>query len=144
MLLLCLVCSVVVAGSAVGLKSKQQEQKLLDKQRNILDVAGLLQPKMESEQVKRLYSERIEPRPVDLNSGEFVAGKAAAFDLGAALRDDAKSVALAAGDDPAGIKRRSNQAEIYRCAMKAAGEQDCAAGIRHRPVVDDVRLRGAG
>lgn len=112
-LLLCLVCSVVVAGSAVGLKSKQQEQKLLDKQRNILDVAGLLQPKMESEQVKRLYSERIEPRLVDLNSGEFVAGKAAAFDLGAALRDDAKSVALAAGDDPAGIKRRSNQAEIY-------------------------------
>ena len=81
---------------------------------------------------------------MDLNSGEFVAGKAAAFDLGAALRDDAKSVALAAGDDPAGIKRRSNQAEIYRCAMKAAGEQDCAAGIRHRPVVDDVRLRGAG
>ena len=63
MLLLCLVCSVVVAGSAVGLKSKQQEQKLLDKQRNILDAAGLLQPKMESEQVKRLYSERIEPRP---------------------------------------------------------------------------------
>ena len=85
-LLLCLVCSVVVAGSAVGLKSKQQEQKLLDKQRNILDVAGLLQPKMESEQVKRLYSERIEPRLVDLNSGEFVAGKAAAFDLG----EDAK------------------------------------------------------
>ncbi len=77
-LLLCLVCSVVVAGSAVGLKSKQQERKLLDKQRNILDVAGLLQPKMESEQVKRLYSERIEPRLVDLNSGEFVAGKAAA------------------------------------------------------------------
>ncbi len=68
---------------------------------------------MESEQVKRLYSERIEPRLVDLNSGEFVAGKAAAFDLGAALRDDAKSVALAAGDDPAGIKRRSNLAEIY-------------------------------
>ncbi len=112
-LLLCLVCSVVVAGSAVGLKSKQQEQKLLDKQRNILDVAGLLQPKMESEQVKRLYSERIEPRLVDLNSGEFVAGKVAAFDLGTALRDDAKSVALPAGDDPAGIKRRSNQAEIY-------------------------------
>ncbi|MCX2958993.1 MAG: Na(+)-translocating NADH-quinone reductase subunit C, partial [Serratia symbiotica] len=53
-LLLCLVCSVVVAGSAVSLKSKQQQQKLLDKQRNILDVAGLLQPKMASEQVKNL------------------------------------------------------------------------------------------
>lgn len=112
-LLLCLVCSVVVAGSAVGLKSKQQEQKLLDKQRNILDVAGLLQPKMEGEQVKSLFSQRIEPRLLDLNSGEFVAGKAAAFDLAAALRDDGKSAALAASDDPAGIKRRSNQAEIY-------------------------------
>lgn len=111
-LLLCLVCSVVVAGSAVGLKSKQQEQKLLDKQRNILDVAGLLQPKMEGEQVKSLFSQRIEPRLLDLNSGEFVAGKAA-FDLAAALRDDGKSAALAASDDPAGIKRRSNQAEIY-------------------------------
>lgn len=51
-LLLCLVCSVVVAGSAVGLKSKQQQQKLLDKQRNILDVASLLQPKMASEKSK--------------------------------------------------------------------------------------------
>ena len=30
---------------------------------------------MESEQVKRLYSERIEPRLVDLNSGEFVAAR---------------------------------------------------------------------
>lgn len=33
--ILCLVCSIVVAGSAVGLKSKQQEQILLDTQRNI-------------------------------------------------------------------------------------------------------------
>jgi Na+-transporting NADH:ubiquinone oxidoreductase subunit C len=112
-LLLCLVCSVVVAGSAVGLKSKQQEQKLLDKQRNILDVAGLLQPKMEGEQVKALFTQRIEPHLLDLNSGEFVTGKAATFDLAAALRDDAKSVALPAADDPAGIKRRSNLAEIY-------------------------------
>jgi len=112
-LLLCLVCSVVVAGSAVGLKSKQQQQKLLDKQRNILDVAGLLQPKMASEQVKNLFSQRIEPRLLDLNSGELLVSKATTFDLAAALRDDNKSAALAASDDPAGIKRRSNQAEIY-------------------------------
>ena len=97
-LLLCLVCSVVVAGSAVGLKSKQQEQKLLDKQRNILDVAGLLQPAMPGEQVKQIFDKRIEARLVDLNSGDFVQGK---------------SIALPAAQDPAGIKRRSNQAEIY-------------------------------
>lgn len=34
-LVLCLVCSIVVAGSAVGLKPRQQEQRALDKQRNI-------------------------------------------------------------------------------------------------------------
>lgn len=112
-LLLCLVCSVVVAGSAVGLKPKQQEQKQLDKQRNILDVAGLLQPKMEAEQIRSLFRQRFEPRLLDVNSGEFVEGKATAFDLAAALRDDDKSVALAASEDPAGIKRRSNQVEIY-------------------------------
>ncbi|VDZ52128.1 Na(+)-translocating NADH-quinone reductase subunit C [Serratia odorifera] len=94
-LLLCLVCSVVVAGAAVGLKSKQQEQKLLDKQRNILDVAGLLTPGMPQEQVKQTFGKRIEPRLLDLNSGEFVAGNATAFDLPAALRDDSKSVAPA-------------------------------------------------
>ncbi|EFE98001.1 Na(+)-translocating NADH-quinone reductase subunit C [Serratia odorifera] len=112
-LLLCLVCSVVVAGAAVGLKSKQQEQKLLDKQRNILDVAGLLTPGMPQEQVKQTFGKRIEPRLLDLNSGEFVAGNATAFDLPAALRDDSKSVALPASQDYAGIKRRSNHAEIY-------------------------------
>ena len=42
-LVLCLVCSIVVAGSAVGLKPRQQEQRALDKQRNILAVAGLMQ-----------------------------------------------------------------------------------------------------
>jgi Na+-transporting NADH:ubiquinone oxidoreductase subunit C len=112
-LLLCLVCSVVVAGSAVGLKSKQQEQKLLDKQRNILDVAGLLQPKMDGAQVKATFEQRIEPRLLDLNSGDFLQGNAAAFDLAAALRDNDKSVALPAEEDNAGIKRRSNRAEIY-------------------------------
>lgn len=43
-LVLCLVCSIVVAGSAVGLKSRQQAQRALDKQRNITAVSGLMHP----------------------------------------------------------------------------------------------------
>lgn len=112
-LLLCLVCSVVVAGSAVGLKSKQQEQRLLDKQRNILDVAGLLQRGMTGEQVQAAFTKRIEPRLLNLDTGEFVPGDATAFDLSAALRSDAKSRVLTAEQDLAGIRRRSNYAEIY-------------------------------
>jgi Na+-transporting NADH:ubiquinone oxidoreductase subunit C len=48
-LVLCLVCSIVVAGSAVGLKPRQQEQRALDKQRNILAVAGLMQEGMSAD-----------------------------------------------------------------------------------------------
>ena len=50
-LVLCLVCSIVVAGSAVGLKPLQQEQRALDKQRNILAVAGLMQKGMTKDEV---------------------------------------------------------------------------------------------
>ncbi|CAM3390800.1 MULTISPECIES: Na(+)-translocating NADH-quinone reductase subunit C [Yersinia] len=111
--LLCLVCSVVVSGAAVGLKSKQQEQRLLDKQRNILDVAGLLQPKMDAEQVKQEFSARIEPRLLDLQSGDFVKTDPTSFDRSQALRDDSQSIALTAAQDKAGIKRRANLVEIY-------------------------------
>ncbi len=112
-LVLCLVCSVVVAGSAVGLKSRQQEQKALDKQRNILDVAGLATPKMSGEEVKAVFESRITPRLVNLKTGEMLAKDPADFDHAAALRDPAQSVALSPEEDRAGIKRRTNIVEIY-------------------------------
>lgn len=112
-LVLCLVCSIVVAGSAVGLKSRQQEQKALDKQRNILDVAGLAVPKMSGEEVKATFESRITPRLLDLKSGELLDKNPEGFDAAAALRDPAQSVELTASEDRAGIKRRSNIVEIY-------------------------------
>lgn len=112
-ILLCLICSVVVAGAAVGLKPQQQEQKLLDKQRNILDVAGLLQPKMTTEQIKHEFTRRIIPQLLDLKTGEFVAKAPEQFDRVQALRDVNRSIALSAIQDKAGIKRRANFAEIY-------------------------------
>ncbi len=112
-LVLCLVCSVVVAGSAVGLKSRQQEQKALDKQRNILDVAGLATPKMTGEEVKATFASRITPRLLDLKTGEMLDNDPAKFDHAAALRDPQQSIELAPDEDRAGIKRRTNIVEIY-------------------------------
>lgn len=43
----------------LDLNLKQEEQKLLDKQRNILDVAGLLVPKMSASEVLKVYDTRI-------------------------------------------------------------------------------------
>lgn len=112
-IVLCLVCSVIVAGAAVGLKAKQQEQRLLDKQRNILAVAGLLQPRMPAEEVQREFTQRIEPRLLDLPSGEFIQQDPATFDRVQALRDNQMSIALTPAQDMAGIRRRANVVEIY-------------------------------
>jgi Na+-transporting NADH:ubiquinone oxidoreductase subunit C len=59
-LVLCLVCSIVVAGSAVGLKSRQGAA--LDKQRNILAVAGLMQQGMSADEVADIFKAHISPR----------------------------------------------------------------------------------
>ncbi|WP_368544588.1 Na(+)-translocating NADH-quinone reductase subunit C [Enterobacter soli] len=123
-LVLCLVCSIVVAGSAVGLKPLQQEQRALDKQRNILAVAGLMQDGMSADDVSKIFAERISARLVDLKSGELLEKDPAKFNPSLALKDPQMSVALEASQDPAGIKRRSNIAEIYlvRDAQKRVQE----------------------
>ncbi|HAS22676.1 MAG TPA: Na(+)-translocating NADH-quinone reductase subunit C, partial [Idiomarina loihiensis] len=39
-LALCLVCSIVVSGAAIGLKPMQEKNAALDMQKNVLDAAG--------------------------------------------------------------------------------------------------------
>lgn len=112
-LVLCLVCSIVVAGSAVGLKSRQQEQRALDKQRNILAVSGLMKPDMTTDEVAAVFAARISPRLVNLTTGELLDQDSGKFNQSQALKDPEQSIALDASQDPAGIKRRSNLAEIY-------------------------------
>ena len=97
-LLLSLVCSIIVAGSAVALKPAQEEQKQLDKQKNILNVAGLLQ---ENSNVKEVYAKFIEPRFVDLDSGEY------------ALTEDATPLAIPADQDKARIRTRAKTVEVF-------------------------------
>lgn len=118
-LLVSLVCSIIVAGSAVSLKPKQEEQKLLDKQKNILSVAGLLQP---NTNISEVYANKIEPRLVDLNSGEYVEAQPG-FDAAAAAKDPQTSVALSSEEDLAKIRRRANLAEIY-LVKNAQGQVD--------------------
>lgn len=112
-LVLCLVCSVVVAGSAVGLKPLQQEQRAQDKQRNILAVAGLMREGMNADDVSKIFAERISARLVDLETGILLDKDPAKFNPSQALKDPQMSQALEAAQDPAGIKRRANIAEIY-------------------------------
>ena len=52
---LCLVCSLVVSTAAVYLKPKQNENKIVDKQGNILSVVGLLK---DGGDIKELYKQK--------------------------------------------------------------------------------------
>ncbi|ETD72123.1 Na(+)-translocating NADH-quinone reductase subunit C [Pelistega indica] len=104
-----LLCSIVVSGAAVGLKNTQDAQKALDKQKNILRVAGLLEAKTD---IPKVYAERIQPKIVNLETGEYVEG-IQQFDMQAAAKDPKQSMAIPKEQDFAGIQRRANYAEVY-------------------------------
>ncbi|PKG38639.1 Na(+)-translocating NADH-quinone reductase subunit C [Psychromonas sp. Urea-02u-13] len=105
-LAVCLVCSIIVAGAAVGLRPLQIENKKIDKQKNILAVAGL------DKSVEDAFKSNIETKLVDLNTGEFVADDES-YDQRTAAKDPAKSIKLTAEQNVAKIGRRANLATVY-------------------------------
>ncbi|QEG41222.1 Na(+)-translocating NADH-quinone reductase subunit C [Roseimaritima ulvae] len=76
-LALCVVCSLSVSAAYVFLKPRQDANKLLDRQRNIVDAAGLADDELgisaselTRDQVEELYRV-VEERFVDLRSGNY-------------------------------------------------------------------------
>ena len=109
-LLLCVVCSVLVSLSAVGLKPLQQQNKELDRKKNILAAAGLLDPNVSV--VEAFKS--IEAKVVDFESGDYVFDvDASSYDQRRASGNPEQSRALAGKEDIAGIKRRANYGLVY-------------------------------
>ncbi|MCV6547684.1 MAG: Na(+)-translocating NADH-quinone reductase subunit C [Cohaesibacter sp.] len=105
---LCLFCSMIVSGAAVMLKPIQEQNKVLDKKRNILQVAGLFKDGVDIDEAFKA----IEPRLVDIAEGKFSdAEDAASYDQRAAAKDPARSITLE--QDPASIKRQAKLASVY-------------------------------
>ena len=124
-LLVCLVCSVFVAGAAIALKPTQVENRLLDKQRSILAIAGLGEAGMSGNQVKQLFNDRIVARLVDLETGKFSDEfDAKTFDPLAAAKDPELSKRLPADQDIASIKRRERYSTIYIVEGQGEGDID--------------------
>jgi len=113
-LLVCLVCSVFVAGAAVALRPTQEANRQLDKQRSILSIAGLGEAGMSARQVRDLYAQRITARVVDLETGTFTDElDPTSFDPLAAAKDPQLSKALPGQQDIASIKRRERYTTVY-------------------------------
>ena len=111
---LCLICSVLVSTAAVLLKPIQQENKLLDKQKYILEAANLIntkEGKITKQDILSKYNQYVEARLVDLKTGDFVKGDANAYDQRKASRNpDMSSVPE---HDIASMKRVADKAVVY-------------------------------
>lgn len=118
-LVLCLVCSVMVSVAAVGLKPMQDANRILDRNRNVLSAAGLIQPGQSRDEIQRMF-EQFELRLVNIETGQFASEEELRqagidpqnFSDRAAARDPALSRSLR-GNDPAGIQRQSLFATVY-------------------------------
>ncbi|MBZ2161258.1 Na(+)-translocating NADH-quinone reductase subunit C [Alteromonas stellipolaris] len=107
----CLVCSIVVSGAAVGLRSLQQTNASLDKKSNILNAAGLYETGMTGKAIESTYSEKIESRYVDLESGEFVEAPEPDYDMYKAAKQTEYSTKVTSSN--VGFQRRPNVASVY-------------------------------
>lgn len=113
-LALCIVCSVIVSGAAVILKPIQEINKTLDRKRNILAAAGMLEKNATEEEINKQFSD-INTRVVDLNTGKFAddAVDLARYDPLKAAKDPDLSEALTTKQDLAKISRREQYAVVY-------------------------------
>ena len=122
-ILLCLVCSVIVSGAAVGLRSQQNLNKANDKRSAVLQAAGLLES---GKPVAEQFEAKITTRIVNVEEGRFATDAELAEIKDAGLIDpngvfqqkkSSKipefSKELEPSEDPAGIKRKENFAAIY-------------------------------
>ena len=108
--LVCVVCALLVSASVVVLRPVQDRNALLQRQRNILEVAGLYQA---GQPVDGQFA-RIEPHLVDLESGDYVEGAdAVRFDIAKASRDPKQSDPVPAEVDVARIHRRPRAMPVF-------------------------------
>ena len=108
--ILCVVCSILVSAAAVGLKSRQEANKLAEKKKNILQAASLYQAGVP---VAEQFS-KIQTRIVDLQTGEFSSAfDATTFNSRLAARDPETSYPIPAALDLAAVKTRSRYQDVY-------------------------------
>ncbi len=107
---LSLVCSIIVSSAAIVLKPVQKKNEEEFRQQIILDVAGLMVP---DGNIEELFG-AIEPRMVELETGDYSdAVDPATFDALMAAGDPELGIAIPDDMDIAGIGRRAKYAPVY-------------------------------
>ena len=108
--LVCVVCAVLVSAAVVLLRPIQDRNALLQRQRDILEVAGLYQP---AASVEAQFA-RIEPHLVKLSDGSYVeGGDAVRFDIAKMSRDPKQSDPVPGDLDVAKVHRRPRDMPVF-------------------------------
>ncbi len=118
---LCVACSIVVSSTAVVLKPRQDENRLLDRNKNILSAAGMFDAQVDGNDVVAERFAEFSTRVVDLQTGEWQSDAdltelgidLATYDQRAVINDEQYSEAIPGDEDVANIKRRVNYPLIY-------------------------------
>ena len=118
---LCVVCSIVVSGTAVILKPMQDANRILDRNKNILSAAGLFDSQQDGDEVVTERFNQFSPYVIDLNAAQVLSGEQLqqlqidieSYDQRLVINDPNFSEALGRREDGANIKRRVNYPMIY-------------------------------
>ena len=117
---ICMVCGLLVAGSAVSLKERQDRNKALDLQEKVLVLAGLLEEGegASGDRIEQLFEERIQAHVIELSTGAYLSdidGKT--FDMQAAMKNPDTSIE--APPNSAKVRRLPNNAAVYKVANES-------------------------
>jgi Na+-transporting NADH:ubiquinone oxidoreductase subunit C len=111
---ICLVCSALVSFFAVALKPRQDANKILDQQRQVITVAQLASPgeELTQERVDDIFKD-IKARVIDRKTGEYVDISVADVDPLRQAKDPDTSVKTPREFKKAQIKRLPDQLEVF-------------------------------
>ncbi len=112
--IVCLICALFVAGSAVSLKPRQDANVILDRQKKVLAVAGLIEEgqSLSESEIASIFETNIRQTVIDLETGELNdAIDPVSFDQQAAAADPEAS--RLAPDNPAKVRRLPDQALVF-------------------------------
>ncbi|HIJ79919.1 MAG: Na(+)-translocating NADH-quinone reductase subunit C [Desulfobulbaceae bacterium] len=114
-LILALVCSMLVAGAAVGLRPRQETNRKFDQKKNILRAAGLYHGQGGQAEVEKLF-QAVETKIIRLSDGSVVKPaeiEPATFNQLKAAFNPETGRALTKEEDQAGLGRRENYSLVY-------------------------------
>lgn len=108
-----LVCSVMVAVSAVSLRERQVYNQALDLKKNVLVAAGTYEKGISEEEIEKRYK-NIEPVVVDFEKKEFSEGvNPETYDMAKAAKDPDTSVPIPSDVDIANVRRLPHYGILY-------------------------------